>query len=84
MIFLLVYNFFLFQDLYYGFQKQANSFNFLNPSRLVYFLKVVLEKKLSEIFIFSLLSGVSKGFMKVFKAFLKPFEARQRSVKIKM
>ena len=37
------------------------------------------EKKLSEIFIFTLLCGVLKGFMKA-----KPFEAPQRSVKIKI
>ena len=42
------------------------------------------EKKLSEIFIFTLLCGASKGFMKAFKAFIKPFEAPQRSVKIKI
>ena len=34
--------------------------------------------------IFTLLCGVSKGFMKAFKAFIKPFEAPQRSVKIKI
>ena len=42
------------------------------------------EKKLSSIFIFTLLCGASKGFMKAFKAFIKPFEAPQRSVKIKV
>ena len=41
------------------------------------------EKKLSWIFIFTLLCAVSKGFLKAFKAFKKPFEAPQRSVKIK-
>ena len=41
------------------------------------------EKKLTQIFIFTLLWGASKGFMKAFKAFIKPFEATQRSVKIK-
>ena len=29
-------------------------------------------------------SGASKGFMKALKAFIKPFEAPQRSVTIKM
>ena len=33
--------------------------------------------------IFTLLCGASKGFMKAFKAFIKPFEVLQRSVKIK-
>ena len=42
------------------------------------------EKKLSEIFIFTLLCGALKGFMKTLKAFIKPFEAPQRSVKIKI
>ena len=41
-------------------------------------------KKLSQIFIFTLLCGASKGFMKALKAFIKPFEAPQRSVKIKI
>ena len=35
-------------------------------------------------FISTLLCGASKGFMKAFKAFIKPFEASQRSVKIKI
>ena len=35
-------------------------------------------------FFFLLLYGASKGFMKALKAFLKPFEAPQRSVKIKI
>ena len=42
------------------------------------------EKKLSQIFIFTLLCGVSKDFMKALNAFAKPFEAPQRSVKIKI
>ena len=42
------------------------------------------EKKLRSIFIFILLCGASKGFMKALKAFIKPFEAPQRSVKIKI
>ena len=42
------------------------------------------KKKLSNIFIFLLPCGASKGFMKALKAFIKPFEAPQRSVKIKI
>ena len=42
------------------------------------------EKKLSEIFIFILLCGASKSFMTALKAFVKPFEAAQRGVKIKI
>ena len=37
-----------------------------------------------KFFIFILLCGASKGFMNTFKAFIKPFMARQRSVKIKI
>ena len=40
-------------------------------------------KKLSYILILALLCGASKGFMKA-KAFIKPFKAPQRSVKIKI
>ena len=39
------------------------------------------EKKLTQIFIFTLLCGASTGFT---KAFIKPFEAPQRNVKIKI
>ena len=35
------------------------------------------------IFIFSLLWGASKGFMKAFKAFIKPFGGAQRNLKLK-
>ena len=35
----------------------------------------------AEIFNFTLLCGASKGFMKTFKVFTKPFEAPQRSIK---
>ena len=42
-------------------------------------------KKLSSIFIFTILCGASKGFIKAFKApTIKLFEAPQRSVKIKI
>ena len=41
------------------------------------------EKKLSQIFIFTLLYGAWKHFMKALKAFIKPIEAPQRSVKLK-
>ena len=39
---------------------------------------------LTEIIIFRFLCGSLKGFMKAFKGFIKPFEAPQRSVKIKI
>ena len=40
-------------------------------------------KKLSWIFIFTLLCGALKSFMKALKAFIKPFEAPRRNVKKK-
>ena len=40
------------------------------------------ERKLTKIFIFTLLCDASRGFMKTLNAFIKPFEAPQRSVKI--
>ena len=42
------------------------------------------ERKLTYIFIFTLLCGAPKGFVKALKALIKPFEAPQRSVKIKI
>ena len=42
------------------------------------------DKKVTLIFIFTLLCGASKGFMKAVKALIKPFEAPQRIVKIKI
>ena len=41
------------------------------------------EKNQVKFFSFALLFGASKGFMKAFKAFIKPFEVPQRSAKIK-
>ena len=49
----------------------------------MYFRKLMLKKLSFLIFIFRLLCGASEGFMKAFKAFIKPFEASQRSLKIK-
>ena len=40
------------------------------------------QKKITYIFIFTLLCGASKGFMNALKAFIKYFEAPQRSAKI--
>ena len=39
------------------------------------------DRKLTQVFIFTLLCGCSKGFL---KAFIKPFEAPHRSVKIEI
>ena len=41
------------------------------------------KKQYLKIFIFTLLCGASKGFMKALKAFIKLFATPQRSVKIK-
>ena len=40
-----------------------------------------LREKINLNFIFTLLCSGSKGFMKALKAFIKPFETPQRSVK---
>ena len=42
------------------------------------------KEKINLNFYFALLCYAWKGFMKVFKAFIKPSEAPQRSVKIKI
>ena len=42
------------------------------------------EKKLRKMFIFTLLCGTSKGFMKALKAFIELFEATQKSAKIRI
>ena len=42
------------------------------------------KKKKTQIFIFTLLCGASKVFIKAFKASIKTFEAQRRSVKIKI
>ena len=44
---------------------------------------ICIEIKI-KFFIFTLPYGASEGFMKVIKAFIKPFEAPQRSVKIEI
>ena len=57
------------------------------PSVMALTLSVLIpdkERKLTSIFIFTLLCGASEGFMKVLKTFIKPFEAPQRSLKIKV
>ena len=41
------------------------------------------REKIKLMFIFILLCGASKGVMKALKVFIKPFEAPQRSMKIK-
>ena len=65
----------------------------LTPPAPREFQKVVKRQKLTFNFFFALLCGASKCFMKAFhkmvthtqtKVFIKPFEAPQRSVKIKV
>ena len=41
------------------------------------------REKIQLHFIFTLLGGATEGFMKAFMAFIKPFEAPQKSVKIR-
>ena len=43
-----------------------------------------MKIKIYLIFIFTILCGASTGLMKAFKAFIKPFETPQRSMKIKL
>ena len=43
-----------------------------------------IKKKLTLIFILTLFCGASKGFVKAFKAFIKPSEVPKRSFKIKI
>ena len=50
----------------------------------LYISESCIEIKLNLNFIFILLCGASKGFMKALKTFIKLFEAPQRSVKIKI
>ena len=57
-----------------SFEKKKKN---LNPSCPVHL------RNLHCIFISTLLCGASNGFIKAFKAFIKPFEAPQRSMKIK-
>ena len=52
--------------------------NYINPS----YFDPGRKEKINLSFIFTLLFGVSKVFMKVLKAFIKTFETPQRSVKI--
>ena len=42
------------------------------------------KKKITEIFILTLPCGAAKGFTKALKAFIKPFEAPQENLKIKI
>ena len=54
--------------------------NFFNAFPTAHISESCIKIK-TQIFTFALLCGVSEGFMKVFKAIIKPFEAPQRSVK---
>ena len=56
-------------------------FHYLFPPRA--FQKDVLKQKLTYFFIFALICGTSKCFMKAFRVFIKSFKAPQRSMKIK-
>ena len=52
----------------------------INPSRL----DAGRREEINLNFIFTLPCRASKGFMKALKALIKPFEAPQRSVKMKI
>ena len=81
-----------YQTTFQGFAKATKHFKetfeisnwtFLGESRflrdnhlMIYVIKLTRS---SQTFIFTLLCGASKGFMNALKAFIKPFEAPQRS-----
>ena len=82
-----------YQTIFQGFAKATKHFKetvlkypselFLGQSRflrdnhlMIYVIKLTRS---SQTFIFTLFCGASKGFMKALKAFIKPFEAPQRS-----
>ena len=56
--------------------KYRCSVKLINPSRL----DARRRGKINLIFIFTLICGASKGFMKAIKTLIKPFEEPQRSV----
>ena len=51
---------------------------------VLYISESCIEMNINLIFVFTLFYGASKGFMKTFNAFVKPFVAPQRSVEIKI
>ena len=65
----------------------------MNTSTDIFFIQILYtdpsrtnpgrREKIKSIFIFTLLCGASKVFMKALKAFIKPSEAPERSVEIK-
>ena len=57
-------------------------FHYLFPPRA--FQKDVLKQKLTYFFIFTLICGTSKCFMKAFRVLIKSFKTPQRSMKIKI
>ena len=61
--------------------KKQNRLNLTLPASCI--SESCMKIKINLIFIFTFLCGASKGYMKAFKAFIKPFKASQRSVKIK-
>ena len=52
------------------------------PCHATHFRKFYWKKKLTAVLIFKLLCVATKGFMKTFKAFIKPFQTSQRSATI--
>ena len=68
-------------------EKQKQSAEVFYKKNLFLSLNVPIQdkyEKLTSTFIFTLLSGASKRFMKALKASIKPFEAPQRSEKKKL
>ena len=59
-------------------EKQSSRGGLTLPALCI--LESCSKIKSTEIFSFTLLYGASKGFMKAFKAFIKPSEAPQKKV----
>ena len=66
-------------------EQIRKKYNTIEKLRFILTLPVPIqdEEKKIKLNIFTLLCGASKGFMRALKVFIKPFEAPQRSVKIK-
>ena len=60
------------------------AFGFDLNRNILFISESYINMKIKLNFYFTLLCGASKGFMKALKTFIKPFEAPQRSVKIKI
>ena len=70
----------MFRNLWACLPSKNSEENKINPSRSNHGWREKIKLNL----FFTLLCGTSKGFLKAFKVFIKPFEVPQRRVKIKV